>query len=69
MSQKFQQLVREALDEVLERLTPEERLKGLPAEERLKGLSPEEQIKALPPETLELLAKQLKANGCFAKSE
>jgi hypothetical protein len=61
MSQKFQQLVREALDEVLERLTPEERLKGLPVEEirnalpveeRLKGLPAEERLKGLSPEEL-----------------
>jgi hypothetical protein len=41
----------------------EELLKRVPVEERLAGLTAEEVIRALPPETLEALARQLKANG------
>jgi hypothetical protein len=54
MSDKLKEFVRQTMDEMLERL---------PVEERLKGLSAEEVVKALPPETLEALARQLKANG------
>jgi hypothetical protein len=76
MSDKLKEFVRQSIDEILaglpaeERLKglpAEERLKGLPAEERLKGLSAEEVVRALPPETLEALARQLKANGSSAK--
>jgi hypothetical protein len=56
-------------EERLKGLPAEERLKGLPAEERLKGLSAEEVVRALSPETLEALARQLKANGSPAKPE
>jgi hypothetical protein len=54
-------------EELRKRLSTEERLEGLPAEERLKGLSAEEVVRALPPETLEALARQLKANGSSSK--
>ena len=37
-------------EEVLAKLTPEERLEGLPLEELLKRVSPEERLKGLPPE-------------------
>ncbi len=57
------------MEELRKRLPPEERLKGLSPEERLKGLSAEELVKALPPETLEALARQLKANGPSSKPQ
>jgi hypothetical protein len=69
MSDKLKEFVRQTLAEVLARATPEERLAGLTAEERLKGLSAEEVIRALPPETLEALARQLKANGSSLKPQ
>jgi hypothetical protein len=72
MADKLKEFARQTIDELLKSLPPEERLKGLtaeelrkhlPVEERLKGLTAEEVMKALPPETLEALARQLKANG------
>jgi hypothetical protein len=69
MPDKLAEFVRETIQEMLESLPAEERLKGLSAEERLKGLSAEELLKALPPETLEALARQLKANGTSAKPQ
>src|SRR5262249_26317528 len=58
MPDKLQEFVRETMVEMA---------KQLPPEERLKGLSAEEIIRALPPETLEALARQLKANGPSTK--
>ncbi len=58
MPDQLKEFVRQTIDELLE---------SLPAEERLKGLSAEEVIRALPPETLEALARQLKANGSSSK--
>ena len=78
MSDKLKEFVRQTIDELLQSLPAEERLKGLPAEElrkhlpveeRLKGLSAEEMIRALPSETLEALARQLKANGPSSKPQ
>ncbi len=69
MSEKLKEFVRETIDEILKNLTPEERLRGLPPEERLKGLSAEEVVKALPPDTLEALARQLKAKDNSAKPQ
>src|SRR5262245_42608079 len=78
MSEKLKEFVRESLDKLfanmppqerLKGLSPEERLEGLSVEERLKGLSAEEVLRALPPETLEALARQLRANGSDPKSE
>ncbi len=72
MPDKLKEYVRESLDKILASLPAEKRLAGLSAEERLAGLSvkerlagltPEEVIRELPPETLEALARQLKANG------
>lgn len=54
MPDKLKEYVRESLDKLLA---------SLPAEERLKGLSAEEVARALPPETLQALARLLKANG------
>jgi hypothetical protein len=54
MPDKLKEFVRQSLNELLA---------TLPVEERLKGLSAEEVIRGLPPETLEALARQLKANG------
>src|SRR5262249_2998555 len=59
MPDKLKEFVRESVAELL---------KTLPAEERLKGLSAEEVVRALPPETLEALARLLKANGHSAES-
>jgi hypothetical protein len=65
-------------EDLLKRLPVEQRLKGLsaeelrerlPVEERLKGLSAEEVVRGLPPETLEALARQLKANGSSSKPQ
>jgi hypothetical protein len=56
-----------SVEERLKGLSVEERLKGLSVEERLEGLSAEEVVRALPPETLEALARQLKANGPASK--
>ena len=78
MPGKLKEFVRESIDKLLASLPPEEKLKGLSADEKLKGLSAEERLKGLsaeevlrglPPETLEALARQLKANGHSAKSE
>ncbi len=78
MPDKLKEFVRQTIDELLaslpaeelrKRLSPEERLEGLPVEERLKGLSAEEVIRALPQETLEALARQLKANGPSSKPQ
>lgn len=63
MSEKMKELVRQTIEEILNKLPAEERLKGLPAEERLKGLSTDEVMKALPPEVLEALTRQIKGNG------
>jgi hypothetical protein len=69
MPDKLKEFVRQTIDEILEKLPPEERLKGLSAEERLKGLSAEEVVRGLPPETLEALARQLKAKDPSAKPQ
>ena len=69
MPDKLKEFVRQTIDELLESLSAEERLKGLSVAERLKGLSAEEVIRALPPETLEALARQLKANGSSSKPQ
>ncbi len=63
MPEQLKEFVRQSIDELLRSLPPEERLKGLAPKERLKGLSADEVIQALPPETLEALARKLKANG------
>src|SRR5262249_54129093 len=44
MPNELQEFVRKSIDELLQKLPPEERLKGLSAEERLKGLSAEERL-------------------------
>lgn len=54
MSDKLKEFVRQSLDKLRASMTVEERLKGLSAEEIVHGL---------PPETLEALARLLKANG------
>jgi hypothetical protein len=78
MPDKLKEFVRETIDELLNSLPAEERLKGLPVEElrkrlspeeRLKGLSAEDLLRALPPETLEALARKLKANGPSANPQ
>lgn len=58
MPDKLKEFVRQSLNKLLE---------SLPVEERLKGLSAEEVIRGLPPETLEALARLLKANGPSSK--
>ncbi|HEV3261910.1 MAG TPA: hypothetical protein VG013_33980 [Gemmataceae bacterium] len=63
MPDKLKEYVRESLDKIVASLPPEERLKGLTPEERLAGLTAEEVVRALPTETLEALARQLKASG------
>jgi hypothetical protein len=59
MSNQLQEFVRQSIDELLEKLppeelrkhlTPEERLEGLPAEELRKRLSPGERLKGLSPD-------------------
>jgi hypothetical protein len=76
MPDKLKEYVRERMAEILKGWPVEERLKDLPAEEvaralspeeRLKGLSAEEVARALPPETLEALARLLRANGHSAE--
>jgi hypothetical protein len=57
MSDKLKEFVRQSLEELRKSWPPEERLKGLSADDVVKA------VKALPPETLEELARQLKANG------
>src|SRR5947209_3622705 len=69
MPDKLKDFVRLRLDELMARLPGEELRKGLSVEERLKGLSAEEVIRALPPDTLEALARQLKANGQSSKPQ
>ena len=63
MPDKLKEYVRESIDRILASLPPEERLKGLSVEERVKGLTAEELARGLPPETLEALARRLKAEG------
>ena len=69
MPDKLKEYVRESLDKLLASLPAEERLKGLAAEERLQGLSAEEVARALPPETLQALARLLRANGHSAEPD
>jgi hypothetical protein len=69
MSDKLKEYVRQSIDELLASLPAEELRKRLSVEERLKGLSAEEVVRALPPETLEALARQLKANGHSSKPQ
>jgi hypothetical protein len=58
MSEKMKEFVRQTMEEVASKMSPEE---------RLKGLSAEEVVKALSPETREAVARLLKANGPAAK--
>jgi hypothetical protein len=58
MSEKMKEFVRQTIEEVASKMSPEE---------RLKGLSAEEVVKALTPETREAVARILKANGPAAK--
>lgn len=78
MPDKLKEFVRQTIEEMvnsmpkeerLKGLSPEQRLEGLPAEERLKGLTAEEVVRALPRETLEALARQLKANDPSSKPQ
>ena len=65
-SDKLKEFLRQSMDELLAKLSPEERLKGLPAEERLKGISDEDLVRALSPERLkrlEALTRKDKTNG------
>lgn len=64
MSDKSDKKLKEFVRQSLENL-----LASLPVEERLKGLSAEEVIRGLPPETLEALARQLKANDSSSKPQ
>ncbi|HKB41226.1 MAG TPA: hypothetical protein VKD72_32670 [Gemmataceae bacterium] len=59
VSDKLKEYVRQSMAELL---------KTWPVEERLKGLSAEEVVRALPPETLQVLARLLKADGHSAES-
>ena len=54
MPDKLKEFVRQSIDELLE---------SLPPEQRLKGLTAQEVARALPPDTLQALARLLKANG------
>lgn len=67
MPDKLKEYVRESLDKLLASLPAEKRVSGLSVKERLAGLTPEEVIRELPPETLEALARKLKANGTSAE--
>jgi hypothetical protein len=69
MPDKLQEFVRQSIDKLLDSLPADELRKRLSAEERLKGLSAEEVLRALPPETLEALARQLKANDPSPKPQ
>lgn len=75
MSDKLKEFVRQTLNELRANLSVEERLKvmaSLSKEERLTFLASfpaEEIIQGLPPETLEALARQLKANGQSSKPQ
>ena len=69
MPDKLKDFVRQSIDELLASLPAEELRKRLSVEERLKGLSAEEVVRALSPETLEALARQLKANGPSSKPQ
>jgi hypothetical protein len=69
MSDKLQEFVRETIDEMLKSLPAEELRKRLSPEERVKGLSADELVRVLPPETLEALARKLKANGPSSKPQ
>ena len=60
MSDKLKEYARQSMAELL---------KTWPVEERLKGVSAEEMVRALPPETLEALARLLKANGRTAEPD
>ena len=52
MPHTMEDFKRDAKEEFLKSLTPEERLKGLPSDELLKHLAPDERLKDLPPEAL-----------------
>lgn len=54
MPDKLKEFVRESREKFVKSLT---------LDERLKGLSAQDVARALPPETLEALARLLKANG------
>jgi hypothetical protein len=56
-----------SVDDRLQGLSAEELRKRLSVDDRLQGLSAEEVIRGLPPETLEALARQLRANGPSSK--
>jgi hypothetical protein len=58
MPDKLKEYVRESMAEIV---------KTVPLEERVKGVSAEELVRALPPETLQALARLLKANGHSAE--
>jgi hypothetical protein len=78
MSDKLKEYARQRMEEILKTWPAEERLKGLsaqevaralPVEERLKGLSAQEVARGLPAETLQALARLLKANGQSAEPD
>lgn len=69
MSDILKEFVRQSLDKLLTTLPEEEIRKRLSVEQRLKGPSAEEIVHGLPPETLEALARQLKANGHSPKPQ
>jgi len=69
MSDKLKEFARESLKGLLARLPAEKRLEGLSLAERLQGLSAEEVLRALPPETVEAIARHLKAQDHSAKPD
>ena len=61
MPYTMEEFKRDAAQELLNELTPEERLKGLRPEERLQGLSPKQLLSLLPLAEIENYLKEQKA--------
>jgi hypothetical protein len=59
MPDMLEQLARETIEEILNKMSAEEHRKRLSPEERLKGLSVDELLAALSPETRAALAQRL----------
>jgi len=63
MPDLLEEVTRQAIDELLRTLPPEELLKRVSVEDRLKGVTPDELLSALPSEMREALRQRLKDNS------
>ncbi len=64
----LEEMIRDSIDELLEKLPSEKRLEGLAPEQRVDGLSVEQVGNALPLVELEALVQQQKDNGPIRES-